>query len=121
MADEVEGRLARMRRAMAKMTAEGREREFEALSRAYEALRVERDQVEAERLRAARVEARRVAAVRAPGGPRRWRLPRGFGRSPLAQQRDRVGRPEVPVVPVGRLVLSPWRRGSPMEARIWRP
>lgn len=120
VAEDIEARLSRMRKAMAKMASEGREPEFEALSRAYEALKVERDQGEAERLRAAHVEARRVAAARASGEPQRWRLPYGFA-SPLAAKRAREGwRPrEEPSVPAGG--LSPWRRGSPASEVIWRP
>lgn len=117
MAEDIETRLARMRRAMAKMAAEGREREFSALELAYAVLKRERDQEEASRLRAARVQARRVAAE----GPRRWRLPRGFGTSPLAARRAREGRAEVPVVPVGRPALNPWRRSHPAAEVIWEP
>lgn len=123
MTEDVEARLARMRKAMAKMTAEGREREFDALDKAYQVLQRERDEQEAARLRAARVEVRRVAAVRPSEPSRRWRLPRGFGTSPLAAQRAREGRPDVPVVPDSRRrALSPWRRyGGSMSEQIWRP
>lgn len=121
MVDEVEARLSRMRRAMAKMVSEGREREFEALDKAYQVLARERDQGEAARLRAERVQVRRAAAARPSVASRRWKLPAGFGRSPLARERDRQGRPEVPVVPVGRPALSPWRRGPLMSEQVWRP
>lgn len=121
MAEDVEARLSRMRRAMAKMASEGREREFEALDRAYQVLARERDQEEESRLRAERARVRRAAAVRPVEEPRRWRLPRGFA-SPLASRRAREGRPEVPVIPVGRPALAPWRwRGVPMSEQIWRP
>lgn len=122
MADEVAARLARMRRAMAKLLCEGRQREFDAVAAAYEALKRERDQEEAGRLRAARLVARPVTAERAPEEPKRWRLPRGFGVSPLAAHRAVHGSPsDVPVVPVGRPALSPWRRVSPMAEQVWRP
>lgn len=119
MADEVEVRLSRMRRAMAKMAAEGREREFEALDKAYQVLARERDEGEQARLRAERVRVRRVA-VRPSAGSGRWRLPSGFGRSPGAVERDRQGPAAVAAqVPAGG--LRPWRRGSLMETRVWRP
>jgi hypothetical protein len=52
--------------------------------------------------------------------PQRWKRPRGFGVSPLAAQRAREGRPVgAPQIPVGG--LRPWRRGSPMPERVWRP
>lgn len=122
MAEEIEVRLSRMRRAMAKMAAEGREAEFAALDTAYEALKRERDTQERARLQAERVRVRRAAAERAVEEPQRWRLPRGFGRSPLAQARDRDGRREVQIVSVSRRGLSPWRRyGSSMSEVIWRP
>lgn len=106
---------------MAKMAAEGREREFNALDAAYGVLVRERDEAEVARLRAERVRVRRAAAERPAVEPQRWRLPRGFA-SPLAAQRAREGRPEVPVIPVGRPALSPWRRrGGLMAEQIWRP
>lgn len=120
MADEVEERLARMRRALAKLAQQGRQREFEAVAEAYAALKRERDHTEEDRLRAARVEARRVAAERPVEEPRRWRLPRGFA-SPLAARRAHEGVADVPVVPVGRPALAPWRRSHPMATQVWRP
>lgn len=122
MAEDIEARLSRMRKAMAKMAAEGREREFAALDAAYGVLVRERDEAEAARLRAERARVRRAAAERPAVEPQRWRLPRGFGRSPLAQQRDRTGwRPrEEPRAPEGG--LRPWRRyGGAMSDVIWRP
>lgn len=107
---------------MARMAAEGREREFAALDAAYQVLVRERGEAEAARLRAERVRVRRAAAERPSEEPQRWRLPRGFGRSPLAQQRDRSGwRPrEEPRGPEGG--LRPWRRrGGLMSEQIWRP
>ncbi len=121
MADEADEQLARMRRAMGKLAREGRQREFDAVAEAYAALKRERmEQAEQEHME--RVRARRAvrAAERPSVEPRRWRLPRGFGVSPLAVQRAREPRPEW-VVPVGRRALQPWRRGSPMSEQIWRP
>lgn len=119
VAEDIEVRLSRMRRAMARMLEQGREREFAALDKAYQALK--REQVEeAARERVAQGRPRRVG-VRPVEELRRWRLPRGFGRSPLAAQRAREGRPVVPVVPVGRPALSPWRYGGSMSEVIWRP
>lgn len=121
MAEDIEARLSKMRKAMAKMAAEGREREFAALDAAYGVLVRERDEAEVARLRAERVRVRRAAAERPVEASGRWRLPRGFA-SPLAVQRAREGRPEVPVIPVGRPALSPWRRYGGMGAEvIWRP
>jgi hypothetical protein len=96
----------------------------------YEKLRAEHDRLKAEHIALSHAEmkaamrARRAAerAQRVQERPERWRLPAGFGTSPLAQQRAREGRPEVPVIPVGRRALSPWRRSwSPMSEQIWRP
>ncbi|GKQ37184.1 hypothetical protein [Streptomyces sp. A012304] len=122
MADEVEARLDRMRRAMVKMRREGRQAEFDALVVAYEALKAEHvERVHEERRQAARARRAPQRAVEEPVRAELWRLPRGFA-SPLAAERARSGwRPrEEPVVPAG--ALSPWRRGgSPMGERIWRP
>jgi hypothetical protein len=121
MADETDARLARMRRALAKLRREGREREFDVVADAYAALKAEQMERAEEEGRAAaraRVAARR--AERAQESPERWRLPAGFGMSPLAQQRAREGRPGW-VVPVGRPALNPWRRSHPASEVIWRP
>jgi len=70
--DETDVRLARMLRAMAKMTREGREREFAALSAAHEALRRE----QAEEQQKAAVRARQAQQEPRPGSSdeaRRWR------------------------------------------------
>jgi hypothetical protein len=122
MAEGVVERLARMRRAMARLQRAGRQREFDVLAAAYAALKAEQMECAEEEQRE-RARARRAAraAERPVERPARWRLPAGFGTSPLAAQRAREGRPEVPVVPVGRPVLSPWRRGSPMAEQIWKP
>lgn len=123
MADEVEKRLAKMRQALVKLQREGREKEFRVVADAYarlkaeEMARVEREQREQTRARRAAVRAEE-ARVR----PERWRLPAGFGVSPLAAQRAREGyRPrEEPVRPAGG--LNPWRRyGGSMAQQIWRP
>lgn len=121
MADEVEQRLDRMRRALVKLRREGRVREFEAVAVAYRALKgehVERVHVERrEQVRARRAQQR---AVEEPVRPRSWRFPAGFS-SPLAAERARSGWQErrEPTVPAGG--LRPWRRGSLMETQIWRP
>lgn len=123
MAEETDAQLARMRRAMAKLSREGREREFVAVAEAYRALKVQQmEAAEVERREA--VAARRAAApaVRPSGGGReRWRLPRGFA-SPLAAQRAVQGFEWGALVPDSRRrVLSPWRGGHPAAAQIWRP
>lgn len=125
MADETEKRLAKMRRALAKLRREGREREFGAVASAYAALKAEqmaRAEEEGRAAARARAEARRARVVRGrpvPSGV--WRLPRGFA-SPLAAQRARgIGVPrEEPSHP--GYGLRPWRRsGGPMSEVIWRP
>jgi hypothetical protein len=122
MADGAEKRLAKMRQAMAKLRREGREKEFTAVAEAYAALKREQMERAEEELREqARVRAAARRAERVREGPERWRLPRGFGVSPLAAQRAREGRPEVPVVPVGRPALSPWRRSHPASEVVWEP
>lgn len=123
MADEADVRLARMRRALAKLSREGREREFQAVAAAYRALKAERmEAAEVERREAARARRAVAPAVRPSGGRReRWRLPRGFA-SPLAAQRAVQGFEREPLVPDSRRpVLRPWRQTSPMEQQIWRP
>jgi hypothetical protein len=97
----------------------------------YEELRAEHTELKEEHIALSHAEvkatmrARRVRerAQEAAVEPQRWKLPRGFGVSPMAAQRAREGRPEVPVVPVGRPALSPWRTGrwSAMQTQIWRP
>lgn len=95
----------------------------------YEELRAEHTELKAEHIALSHAEmkaamrARKVAerAQRPVEAPRRWKLPARFGMSPLARERARGGRSEVPVIPVGRPALSPWRRGSSMSEQIWRP
>lgn len=122
MADEVDEKLAKMRRAMGKLSRQGRTKEFEALSVAYAELKksvMERAEVEQrEQARARRAALRAQRPVERSG---RWKLPAGFGVSPLAAQRARSGGPrEEPTMPAGG--LRPWRRyGSPMQEQIWRP
>lgn len=123
MADEADVRLARMRRALAKLSREGREREFAAVAAAYAELKRQRmEAAEAERREAVRARRAAVPAVRPSGGVReRWRLPRGFA-SPLAAQRAAAGFERGPVVPDSRRpVLSPWRGSHPMAEVVWRP
>lgn len=121
MSDETEKQLDRMRRVMGKLSREGRAREFEAVAEAYRVLKRERmEAVEVEQ-RAASLARRSVRAQEARERPRAWRLPPGFGVSPLARERARSGwRPRVePTAPAGG--LNPWRGRSPMEEKIWRP
>lgn len=119
---EREQELVRLRRRMGRALRRGESAEFEAATAEYAAAKAEHSAAsDAEMkavMRARRVRERaQVAAV----APRRWRLPPGFGRSPLAQQRDRSGRPrEEPRGPEGG--LRPWRRyGGAMSDVIWRP
>lgn len=122
MVEETDARLARMRRALAKLRREGRVQEFAAVASAYASLKAEqmaRAEEEGRAAARARVAARRVERP-AVASPERWRLPAGFA-SPLAARRARDGRPGG-VVPVGRPALSPWRRGGgPASEVIWRP
>lgn len=121
--EEREAVLSRLRKRMARAA------QRKDMGR-YAELKAEHDRLKDEHVMASHAEvkaamrARRVRerAQVALEAPRRWRLPAGFGRSPLAQQRDRQGCAVVPVVPVGRPALSPWRRGgSPASEVIWRP
>lgn len=119
---EREAELAVLRKRMRRAARRGDAAELERLSVEYaEAKAVHVVQSHEERIAEVRARAAARRAERAVEAPRRWRLPRGFGVSPLAAQRAREARPEW-VVPVGRPGLSPWRRsGSPMSERIWRP
>jgi hypothetical protein len=120
--EEREAVLSRLRKRMARAARR------KDMGR-YAELRAEHDRLKDEHVMASHAEvkaamrARRAAerAQRPVEAPRRWRLPAGFGMSPLARERARQGRPEVPVIPVGRPVLSPWRRGNPATEVIWRP
>lgn len=95
----------------------------------YAELKAEHDRLKDEHVLASHAEAKAAMRARrvreraqvAAVEPQRWRLPPGFGRSPLAQERDRAGwRPRVePSVPAGG--LRPWRRGSPAAEVLWRP
>lgn len=119
---EREAELERLRKRMRRAARRGDAAVLERLSVEYADLKAEH----VTKTHEAYVAERRAVlaaqrAVRASVGLRRWRLPAGFGTSPLAQQRAREGRPGVPVVPVGRPALSPWRRGGLMTERIWRP
>lgn len=94
----------------------------------YAELRAEHDRLKDAHVMASHAEAKAAMRARraeeraqqAREAPKRWRPPRGFGRSPLARERDRHGGPrEEPVMPAGG--LHPWRRAHPMSERIWRP
>lgn len=123
MADETDVQLARMRRAMAKLSREGRAREFAAVAEAYRALKTEAmEEAERERIAAVRARIAARAAERPSPEPERWRLPRGFGTSPLAAQRAREGADRGVLVPDSRRpALNPWRRGNPASEVIWQP
>lgn len=123
MAEETEVRLAKMRRALAKLRREGRLREFDAVAEAYQALkRQQMERAEEERRAEARARRAPAPAVRPSGGARRvWRLPRGFA-SPLAAQRAAQGFEREPLVPDSRRpALNPWRGSHPMTDVVWRP
>jgi hypothetical protein len=125
---------------MAEATAEGREEELRILRRrmgralkrddaaGYDRLSAEYARLKAEHVTrtheeyAAERRAARAAqrAQQAREAPKSWRLPRGFGVSPLAAQRARGGGPREEPRHPGR-GLSPWRRGSLMETQVWRP
>lgn len=119
---EREQQLVKLRKQMGRVLRRGDTAEFDRLSAEYGRLKGEHAQLIHEEYVAERRAVR--AAVRAQEArerPKPWRLPPGFGRSPLAQQRDRGGwRPrEEPQGPAGG--LRPWRRGSPASEVIWRP
>lgn len=121
MAEETVERLARMRRVMGKLQRAGRQREFEAVASAYARLKAaQMERAEEEGRVAARVRRAQRGAREPVEEPQRWKLPRGFA-SPLAAERARSGWQErrESVAPVGG--LRPWRRGSLMETRVWRP
>lgn len=120
--EEREAQLSTLRKRMAKAA---RRRDLDR----YAELKAEHDRLKDEHVMASHAEmkaamraqkARERAQVAAePSG--RWRLPRGFGVSPLAAQRARGGGPRVEAsMPAGG--LRPWRRGGgPMSEQIWRP
>jgi crotonobetainyl-CoA:carnitine CoA-transferase CaiB-like acyl-CoA transferase len=119
---EREEQLVKLRRRMGKALRRGEMAEYDRLSALYARQKGEHvtrthEEYVAER-RAVRV-AERAQQVQV--APRRWKLPARFGTSPLARERAREGRPEVPVIPVGRPALSPWRRRNPASEVIWRP
>lgn len=121
-AEEREEQLGALRKRMGRLLRKGDVGGYERLSAEYaeaKAVHVVRSREE----RRERVRARRAAreAVRVQEAPSRvWRLPRGFV-SPLAAQRAREPLPApAPRVPAGGH-LSPWRGGSPMQERLWRP
>lgn len=119
---EREAELGKLRKQIRKAGRRGDRAEYDRLSALYarqKAVHVEavHEEYVAER-RAARV-AQRAEVARESSGS--WRLPPGFGTSPLAARRAREGRPVgAPQVPAGG--LRPWRRGGgPMSEVVWRP
>jgi hypothetical protein len=117
-AGEREAELAALRKRMGRAARRGDRVELERLVAVYAAAKAEHVTASHEERIAAR-RARR-AAVRPVEPSGRWVLPAGFA-SPLAAERARSGvyPREEPSLPPGG--LRPWRRGSPMRERIWRP
>lgn len=120
-AEEREAQLSQLRKRMAKAA---RRRDMDR----YAELRAEHDRLKDAHVMASHAEAK--AAMRArrareraqqPQERVRWKLPAGFGTSPLAAERAREPRRGGAVqVPAGG--LRPWRGGrSPASERIWRP
>lgn len=120
---EREEQLAVLRKRMAKAMRRGEAGRYGELRAEHDRLKQAHMDASLEEHKAV-VRARRAAerAQVAQEASRGWRLPRGFGVSPLAAQRAREGRPvEAAQVPAGGH-LSPWRRsGGPMTERIWWP
>jgi hypothetical protein len=119
---EREEQLAVLRKRMARAARRGHMDRYEELRQEHDRLKARHVELSHEEQRAAarvRAVARRAQERPLPSG--RWRLPPGFGVSPLAAQRARAGwRPRVePSVPAGG--LRPWRRGPSMSERIYRP
>ena len=118
--DGVDEQLATLRKQIGKALRRGDQVELGKLRDLY--ARLKREGMEqAERDHMARVRASRVARqAPQPASSGRWRLPAGFGRSPLAVERDRrPPEPEPEQIPHGGHV-SPWRRGgSPASEVIW--
>lgn len=114
-----EEQLAALRKQMSRALRRGEQGEFDRLRASYDRLKDEHVMASHREMKSAM---RAQRAQVAPVASRRWRLPRGFGTSPLA--RERAMQPFVPEalqVPA-RGHLSPWRRGgSPMAERVWRP
>jgi hypothetical protein len=119
---EREAELAKLRKRVRKAGRGGDRKEFERLSAEYAERKAEHVTLSHAEMKAA-MRARRAAAraERAQERAEQWKLPRGFGTSPMAAQRAREGRPGGgPQVPSGG--LRPWREewGS-MGSVIWRP
>jgi hypothetical protein len=120
---EREAELDALRKRVRKAGRRGDKAEFDRLSAAYARLKAEHVTLTHEEYVAERRAVRAAQkALEARERPKPWKLPRGFGVSPLAVQRAREGRAEVVVPDSRRRALSPWRRSwSPMQERIWRP
>lgn len=118
---EREAELARLRKQMRKAGRGGDRAEYDRLSALYGRLKGEHvEAVHEERIARVRAERAAVRARERAEPSRAWRLPAGFS-SPLAARRAREGRRGVVVPDSRRPALSPWRRGSLMETRIWWP
>ncbi|MEH0642847.1 hypothetical protein QBB33_15495 [Streptomyces scabiei] len=121
-AEEREEQLVKLRRRMGRALKRDDAAGYDRLSAVYARLKAEHvTKVHAERMAERRAARAAQRARQRTEGPERWRLPRGFGMSPLARERARSGwRPrEEPSMPAGG--LRPWRRGAPMSEVIWRP
>ena len=119
---EREAELEKLRRRMRRAARRGDAEELERLSALYAAQKAEHVvKVHEEHIAERRAVRAAVRAQEARERPKPWRLPPGFGRSPLARERDRSGGPrEEPRGPEGG--LRPWRRyGGAMSDVIWRP
>ena len=119
-AAEREAGLEKLRRRMGRAARRGEAGELERLAGEYAKLKAEHSAAsDAEMKAVMRARRARERAQVADRRPEPWRLPAGFGVSPLAAVRARGGRPrEEPVKPAGG--LSPWRRGDRgMRERLW--
>lgn len=113
-AEEREAQLSQLRKRMAKAA---RRRDMVR----YAELRAEHDRLKDAHVMASHAEAKAAMRAQQPQERVRWKLPAGFGTSPLAAERARQPRRGGAVqVPAGG--LRPWRGGwSPASERIWRP
>jgi hypothetical protein len=120
--EQREERLAKLWRQVGKAARRGDTARYGKLKAEHDRLKSEHVRLSHEEYiaeRRAQAAARR--AQQPPERPGPWRLPRGFGVSPLAEARARgVGLPrEEPQHP--GYGLRPWRSEGPMERQIWRP
>lgn len=123
-AEEREAALEQLRRRMGRALRRGETAEYERLAAAYATRKAEHaaaSLAEYQREVRARRAVREAERAR-EASSRPWRLPRGFGASPLVAQRAREGADRGLLVPDSRRpALSPWRGGHPAAEVIWRP